>query len=108
MKQNMLVTSRWFVWVCVRAWVLLDCSWPSQVGVPAAPRYGHALVALPGTGGDELLLLGGCATSSAEADGRNGGDDEDVDLQLALSAQRVAHAYALEVATAKAAAAALR
>jgi len=83
----------------------------AQVGVPAAPRYGHSLVLLPGTQGQELLILGGCATSPSQADGRAGDGDEDqdaVDLELSLSAQRVAHAYALEVATAKAAAAALR
>lgn len=79
--------------------------------MPAAPRYGHSLVLLPGTQGQELLILGGCATSPSQADGRSSDGDEDqdaVDLELSLSAQRVAHAYALEVATAKAAAAALR
>ena len=96
-----------------RACVRGCCAAAAQVGVPATPRYGHALVALPGTAGEELLLLGGCATSAAQADGRGDGDEDgedqdERDLQLALSAQRVAHAYALEVATARAAAAALR
>lgn len=71
-----------------------------MVGVPPAPRFGHALIALPGTRGEELLLLGGCCVSTNGVDGLGNGESrEDVDMKVALAAQRVASAYEIEVSS---------
>ena len=70
------------------------------VGVPPAPRFGHALIALPGTRGEELLLLGGCCVSANAVDGLGHGTRrEDLDMKVALAAQRVASAYEIEVSS---------
>ena len=82
---------------------------PLIVGVPPAPRFGHALIALPGTRGEELLILGGCCVSANAVDGTGvGADQEELDLKISLAAQRVANAYEIEVSQAKLAAVALR
>ena len=84
-------------------WRRLERIWeqPLLAGVPPVPRYGHALIALPGTNGNELLILGGCCVSAAAVDGV---DDvhsnvaKSIQMQISLATQRVASAYDVEVA----------